>query len=149
MRIPDALFPIINRLMKIVLRSPFHFFLSSNILLITFRGRKTGRKFSTPVRYTRDDRVVHLFSSPHANWWKNIVRGAEVSATIRRENLVCQGTVLATDDHTKLRLFGSYLKQFPGDAVYHGIKVRRNAPMPWDLLKSVLNDVVIVELALP
>ena len=145
MRIPDAFFPLINFGIKLTLRSPLHFVVSSNILLITFTGRKSGREFTTPVRYVRDGEKVRMFSSPAGKWWRNLVGGADVQLTLRGKSIACYTAVLDLGDETKLRLFGDYLTQFPGDSVYHGIKIRRGKPLPWNLLKSVLHDVVIVE----
>ena len=36
-----------------LLRSPFHGMLSNGMMLITVSGRKTGKKYTTPVDYTR------------------------------------------------------------------------------------------------
>ena len=112
---------------------------------MTFTGRKSGREFTTPVRYVRDGEKVRMFSSPAGKWWRNLVSGADVQLTLRGKSIACYSTVLDLDDETKLRLFGDYLTQFPGDSAYHGIKIRRGKPLPWNLLKSVLHDVVIVE----
>ena len=149
MRIPDAFFPFINFAMKLLLRSPLHFIFSSHILLITFKGRKTGRTFTTPVRYLRAGDTVRLFSSPQANWWKNLRGGADVSVRIRGDELKCRATVLATDDVTKLRIFRSYLESFPGDAVYHGLKPSRRSPHAEETLRAILHEVAITEVSLP
>ena len=148
MRIPDAFFPSINFAMKLLLRSPLHFIVSSHILLITFQGRKTGRSFTTPVRYLREGSTVLLFSSPQANWWKNLRGGAAVSVTIGGKSLKCRATVLEIDDDTKLQIFRSYLENFPGDASYHGLQPRR-VPHSEDTLRAILADVAITEVTLP
>ena len=149
MRIPDALFPFINFAMRLLLRSPLHFFVSSHILLITFTGRRTGRSFTTPVRYLRDGNSVHLFSSPQGKWWKNLRGGAQVSVTIRGKMLECQAIVLETEVDTKLRIFRAYLERFPGDAAYHDLKPSRRRPHPEETLRTVLDDVAIIEVTLP
>ncbi len=149
MRIPDAFFPLINFAMKMLLRSPLHFFVSSHILLITFRGRRTGRSFTTPVRYVREGSIVRLFSSPQANWWKNLRGGVAVSVTIKGKVIDCQATVLETDEDTKLRSFRTYLERFPGDAAYHGLKPSRRNPHSEETLRGVLDDVAITEVTLP
>ena len=149
MRIPDAFFPLINFAMKVLLRSPLHFVVSSHILLITFSGRRTGRSFTTPVRYLREGSTVRLFSSPQANWWKNLRGGAAVSVTIKGKAIDCHATVLETDEDTKMRIFKTYLESFPGDAAYHGLKPSRRTPHSEETLRTVLDDVAITEVALP
>jgi hypothetical protein len=44
-----------NPLMAGLLRSPLHALISHNTMLITVRGRKTGRALTTPVNYVRND----------------------------------------------------------------------------------------------
>ena len=149
MRIPDAFFPFINFAMKLLLRSPLHFIVSSHILLITFTGRRTGRTCTTPVRYLREGNIARLFSSPHANWWKNLRGGADVSVTITGKEHQCRAAVLDTDDDTKLRIFRTYLESFPGDAAYHGLKPSRRIPHPEETLRAILKDVAITEVTLP
>ncbi len=149
MRIPDFLFPFINFMMKLLLRSPLHFIVSSHILLITFQGRKTGRSFTTPVRYLREDKTVRLFSSPQASWWKNLRGGADVSVTIRGKSIKCRAIVLETDADTKLQIFRSYLERFPGDAAYHGLKPSRRVRHSENVLRTILDDVAITEVTLP
>jgi len=40
-----------NVFMGGILRSPLHVLLSRNTLLITFKGRRSGKQFTTPVNY--------------------------------------------------------------------------------------------------
>ena len=42
-----------NPIMASLLRSPLHRWLSRNTMLISVRGRKTGRMLTTPVNYVR------------------------------------------------------------------------------------------------
>ena len=149
MRIPDVFFPLINFAMKILLRSPLHFIVSSHILLITFTGRRTGRSFTTPVRYLREGSTVRLFSSPQAKWWKNLRGGASVSVTIRGKVIECHASLMETDDDSKLQIFRRYLSSFPGDAAYHGLQPSRRVAHPEETLRAVLDDVAITEITLP
>ena len=55
MRIPEPFFPLINRAMRVLLDSPLHGLMSNSILTIRFTGRRTGRVWSLPVRYVRED----------------------------------------------------------------------------------------------
>ena len=62
MKVPEFMFVIINPVMRFILRSPLHVIFSSGIMLITFTGRKSGRKFTTPVRYLQDGDTVTVSS---------------------------------------------------------------------------------------
>lgn len=53
--------------------------LTRNLLLLRYKGRKSGRMYTTPVGYVREgDRLV-VVTSPRYSWWRNVVGGAEVS----------------------------------------------------------------------
>lgn len=78
MRIPETFFPLINFGMRLTLHSPLHFVVSRSILLLTFTERRSGQRYTIPVRYMQVGDVVRLFSSPHANWWRNLRDGSAV-----------------------------------------------------------------------
>ncbi len=66
-----------NPLMRHLLDSRFAGPMGKNLLLLRYRGRKSGRTITTPVGYVRDgDRVV-MVTSPTYRWWPNFVGGAE------------------------------------------------------------------------
>jgi hypothetical protein len=65
-----------NPFVSMILRSPLHRLLSSHLLLLTFTGRKTGKQFTIPVYYTREDDTLTLFSSK--SWHKNLRSGRPV-----------------------------------------------------------------------
>ena len=50
------------------------FGLGRQIMLLTTRGRKSGKLRDTPIGYFRIDGVIHVFSGwgKEANWYKNI-----------------------------------------------------------------------------
>ena len=67
-----------NPLVRRLLDSRFAGPLSRALLLLRYRGRKSGRTIATPVGYVRDgDRVV-IVTSPSYGWWPNMVGGADV-----------------------------------------------------------------------
>ena len=68
MRLPEPLFAIINPVVKTLLRSPIHGFWSKSLMLITFSGSRSGRRFTTPVRYVRVGDAVRCFTSAENMW---------------------------------------------------------------------------------
>jgi len=84
-RPPDWLFNnVINPTMKAILRSPFHGVLSDGLSIVTFIGRKSGKKFSTPVAYhfvdNDDKKLMFTTRSP---WWKNFQNGETIQIRIK------------------------------------------------------------------
>ena len=75
-----------NDFVKFFLQTPLHVFLG-NTLLITVTGRKTGRKYSTPVNYYREDGCLWVMTSRDRSWWRNLRGGARVSVLIHGKSM--------------------------------------------------------------
>ncbi len=61
------------------------FGMSKNVMLLTTRGRKSGKLRDTPIGYFRIDGVIHIFSGwgRNTNWYRNLqVHPHEVSLQI-------------------------------------------------------------------
>lgn len=77
---PLLLLRIINPLMRILLRSPLHFF-AGGIMLLEFRGHKTGRKLAVPVSYhILDDSVTTFTGAP---WLRNLQLDPSLQVTLK------------------------------------------------------------------
>jgi len=113
-------------------------------MLITFTGRKSGRQFTTPVRYIKTGDTVRCFTAKENQWWKNLRSAAQV--TLRIEGQDGQYTAQATyDDPPQIRkwlLF--YLDLFPQDAAYHDIRLNKDkTPVEEDLQRATHHAVVV------
>lgn len=80
---PTRIPPFLNKLMSVVLRSPLHRIASRSVMLITFKGRKSGRHYTTPISYARDGDTVLAFTS--AKWLRNLAGGAPVTLNIKNK----------------------------------------------------------------
>ncbi len=81
---PRAAMRAMNAVMGLVLRSPLHGLMSGKALLLGFIGRKSGRRYVTPMSYVRVGDEVLM--STEAPWWKNLVGGAPVEVRLKGEN---------------------------------------------------------------
>jgi hypothetical protein len=80
---PPRFLPVLfNPVAKTLLRSPLHGFMSRQLLLITFTGRKSGKVFTTPAMYEQKDEVTLLLRIGYP-WWKNLLDGVTVSVRLR------------------------------------------------------------------
>ncbi len=68
----DLIAPL-NPLIRALLRSPLHPLASRALLVLSWSGRTSGRRYSIPVGYQRDgdDIVVMLTKPAQKTWWKN------------------------------------------------------------------------------
>ena len=76
-----------NRLVALLLRSPLHPMASGQLALITVRGRRSGRDYTFPVGYRRDDTRVEIpVGWPERKlWWRNLQDGAPVELLLKGE----------------------------------------------------------------
>jgi deazaflavin-dependent oxidoreductase (nitroreductase family) len=93
-----------------LLRSPLHRMLSGSLLLISYRGRRSGRHFTIPVMYAeREGTLTILVGHPaRKKWWRNLRGGAEVEVRLRGDWL--RGQAAVVDDAA---VASTYFKRYP------------------------------------
>ncbi|MYE81272.1 MAG: DUF385 domain-containing protein [Gammaproteobacteria bacterium] len=143
MRIPEPFFPLINRAMKILLDSPLHGLMSNSVLTIRFTGRRTGRVWSLPVRYLREDGGGLLcLTSRDAAWWQNFLEPTPVELQLAGERVAAIARSVTDDASRKEAALRRLLERFPGDAPYHGVSARGEG------FEAAVADAVLVHFAL-
>jgi deazaflavin-dependent oxidoreductase (nitroreductase family) len=70
-----------NAFATTILRSRWHAIRSNSLLLLTFTGRKSGKKYTTPLRYKQQDDI--LLVTVLYPWWKNLVAQPTISVLLR------------------------------------------------------------------
>ncbi len=70
-----------NAIATTILRSPWHGMRSHRLLLLTFTGRKSGKEFTTPIRYMQDGETLQMIVV--YPWWRNLVGEATVHVLLR------------------------------------------------------------------
>jgi deazaflavin-dependent oxidoreductase (nitroreductase family) len=98
-----------------VLKSPLHRLLSGGLLLITYRGRRTGRERTIPVMYAEEgDRLIVLVGDATAKqWWRNLRGGAPVELRLRGRLRCGRATVVAGGPAETGAMLSTYLTRFP------------------------------------
>lgn len=129
-----------------VLRSPFHGLLSNGMMLITVTGRRTGRKYTTPVGYYREGDCLWILTSRDRTWWKNLRRGAEVEMLLRRETLRGIAEVVQDNSAVQARL-RDYVRYIPQAAKPMGIRMENGKPNADDIARTA-KDRLFVKISL-
>jgi len=111
-----------NGFMSWVLRSPFHGILSDGMMLITITGRKTGKKYTTPVGYYRENGDLWVLTSRDRSWWKNLQGGAEVGLLLKRKPIAAFA-IPELDAKTIHARMCDYIKHIPQAAKSMDIRV--------------------------
>ncbi len=72
-----------NPVVRWLLRSPLHRLLSGSTVLLTYTGRRSGRRHATPVGYRRDGATLLAIGAREHRWWRNLRDGAPVTVRVR------------------------------------------------------------------
>lgn len=62
--------PFVSTIIATLLRSPLHKLLDKSFLVLSFKGRKSGKEYLFPVGYVADGNELHVVSNH--GWWKNL-----------------------------------------------------------------------------
>ena len=118
-------------------------------MLITFTGRKSGKRFTTPVRYIQKGDTVRCFTAAENQWWRNLREGARVSLLIKCESAEYDAkATFDNPDYIKEQLL-SYLALFPEDAAYHEIRLNKDKSLNAQDLELAVTTVSYTHLTLP
>ena len=77
------------------LRSPLHPVFSRSVLILTMRGRKSGRELAFPVSYAKDGDVILLGCD--FTWWHNLNPEAPVELYIQGVTHKAVARILSPD----------------------------------------------------
>jgi proline iminopeptidase len=79
----------------------------STVLLLTTKGRKTGRETTTPLIYAQDDDRYIVVASQggaptHPGWYRNLVRHPEVEVQVEDDIFFARARTAQGDERERL-----------------------------------------------
>lgn len=114
-------------------------------MLITFRGRKSGRLYTTPVRYLQIGSTIRCFTSVENKWWRNLRGGAEVLLRIRGRNIKCRAAATHNEPE-KIRVgLEEFLTHYPQDAAYYSVSIKPGGSRAAHGVETAALNTVMVE----
>ena len=144
MKFPEVAFSIINPVVSGLLRSPFHGLISDSLMLVTYTGRKSQRRFTTPVRYVTAGDNVRCFTSAETLWWRSLQGGADVELRLKGQDRPFHATVIENDPDRVREALLNYLELFPQDAAYQDIRLNKDkTPVSEDLERASRTAIVV------
>ena len=136
-----------NPIITWLLHSPLHGFVSKNMMLISYTGRKSGKSYTTPVNYLRmkDERGDFLATTSQKErvWWRNLRGGAPVRVLIQGQER--SASAEAIEDEVKVADYLlAYFQHAPQLARYLGVGLDESgSPDPEDVTRSAQDRVFI------
>ena len=109
-----------NLIIRWMLSSPIHGLLSENVMLISFKGRNSGKEYTIPVNYLQSDGVVLVTSYRHRTWWRNLREGVPVTLRIRGQNFKGIGESITSKTYV-IKHLQDYVQKVPKHAKYFNV----------------------------
>jgi hypothetical protein len=131
------LYSVINPIVKFILSSPLHGLMSRNTVLLEFKGRKSGRTYTTPVSYRATNGQLHCFTDRANKWWHNLRGGDDVGLTLRGRKMTGKPSVLADGSTQVQTALHDLLIASPRDASHAGVAFDANGrPSASDIARA-------------
>ena len=136
-----------NPIIKWLFSTPLHFFVSKNMMLITYTGRKSGLQYTTPVNYfpAQDEQGEYLATTSMAEriWWRNLRGGAPGPVRVKGRDLQASAQVIEDAQGVAQGMY-QFLSHSPGVARYFKVELDENGgPDREDIAKYALGKVLI------
>jgi hypothetical protein len=135
-----------NAIIALILRSPLHRMLSNGIMLVTYRGRKSGRMITLPVSYAQDDEdenVLWTTSLRRRVWWRNLRGGEQVVLRLQGKNRLARAEALVDEEEVTDALF-YYLTLTPSFAKHFDVALDEEGdPVEEDLVRAAQKRVMV------
>jgi deazaflavin-dependent oxidoreductase (nitroreductase family) len=119
---------ITNPIVRLILLSPLYRLLSSSLLLISYRGRKSGKEYTLPVQYAQTENCIYILPGmpEQKTWWRNLKGDTQVRVTLAGQTVAANGRLLEqeSEEETIVKSLDLYLQHFP--ALAKSLKVSKD-----------------------
>lgn len=134
-----------NALFIAILRSALHGLMSKELLVLEYRGRKSGKAFAVPLGYVEHDGLPYCVTREYSSWWKNVAAETPVTIWLRgvRTDSIAQ-RVARTSPEARAA-FTKFLIANPGTAslVYRVRVDSQRQPDASDVDREIHHSVVV------
>ena len=146
MQLPDDRPPDwANSLMRWALTSPvLQSMIGQGVALLSFKGHKTGKPYTIPVSYQREDDVVTIITKRQRKWWHNFESPKDVELRLAGRDYTGEAEI-ETDDSGTLELMIEYLEKRPIDAKAYGLAKEE---ITREKIARIIPHVVVIRVAI-
>ncbi len=121
-----------NPIITFLLRSPLQAMLGDT-MLVTVRGKKTGKQYTTPVGFYRDNDQFWILTNRDRTWWRNVCGGAIVTMRLHGKE-VCGFAETIIDENEVAVQMQEYLRRIPMAARGLGARIENGSVNAADAL---------------
>lgn len=139
---------VVNRIVRAILRSPFHRVLSGRALVLTFGGRSTGRVYALPLVYVEDNAEIYCCTlRTVTRWWKNLRGSPQVRVLLRGEERVGTAEIVEGLDE-KLHPFTRWLERFRVVHKTYGVSLGPDGGLDPDQVRGASENAIVIRVRL-
>ena len=139
------LFRFINPFVRLILKSPFHFLISHQILLFRIVGRRSKRIFEIPASYAQINSSLVCVTLRENLWWKNFKNIETQEIYFKGKKINKNISINFTDNAFVREKLKELIEHNPIDAFFAGVKLDKNkVPNTADLDKAAELHTVII-----
>jgi hypothetical protein len=132
-----------NALTTAILRSPLHWVISKNSLLLALTGSRRGHTFTFPVNYFQGGDILYITSLRNRTWWRHLRGGAPVKVRFAGRDMYVRGN-LVEDGTAVLENLKPFFQHRPEIARYFGIRLEsQDQPNTGDISKLAEERVLV------
>jgi F420H(2)-dependent quinone reductase len=139
----------LNPLVHAILASPLHGLLSRDLLILRYRGRRSGRAYVLPLSYVALGERLYLCTR-NSRWGANFADRAAVELRLRGRRRQATAAVVSSRSREALDALREFLARNPrtGTLLYDVRPGPNGRPLESDLVREVVrSNVVAIDLS--
>jgi hypothetical protein len=115
-----SIYTIINPTMNLLLQSPWHRLVSKRIMTVSYLGRKSGKRYNTPISYYLNGNTVYCFTN--GVWRHNFKTHLAATLRIAGRDFSAKGKLFVGDREKQIDIMSAYFKAVPQDRKFYSVK---------------------------
>jgi deazaflavin-dependent oxidoreductase (nitroreductase family) len=139
------LIAVFNLVFVPILRSPLYGLLSNSFVLLSYKGRKSGKQYTILVGYQREGDELTVVSAH--NWWKNL-RAGNVPVQVLLHGKWREATASASRGEEPIAEFQSIVQKFPNVMRMYHIERGVDGQLKAENLQVALRETAVVRIRL-
>ena len=140
----NRVFALVNPIVVALAQSFLHGLISHQIVVLEFKGRRSGRGYALPVSFVRNDGEVFCMTDRKGIWWRNLQGAVPVQLTLAGRTVQATACVEVDDEQqigAALRLFCLRSRI---SAFFAGVSIEKDGePNSADLARSARQQILI------
>ncbi len=128
---------LINPFVALLARSPLHFFISHQVLVIKFKGRRSGKSYLVPVSYHEHESSYTCVTLRSNIWWRNLKDVAHTQIWLKGKLTDVQIDLEFNNDQIVENTLRNLVTNNKVDAYFARIKLKKDgSPDSHDLAQA-------------